>query len=100
MSEIRCEFFGTEDGEPWCAFAYGHLPPETLADEPVRSKILREAAVFDFDPETCQEIEEAMQGAPQHLWITAIGEVEDNPMFQFCTAEAEGAVAITGWRLR
>ena len=99
MSEPRCEFYASEEGEPFCAFAYGHLPFDQVATEAVRARILREADVWDLVLETIEAISEAMQAEPAHLWIRQEGGFEDSP-FYFCKAEDEGAIAITGWKLR
>jgi hypothetical protein len=99
VSEIVCEFFASEEGEPFCAFAYGQLPFEVVAKDAIRSRIMREAEVWDLEAETVETIREMMNGEPAHLWIRQEGGFEDSP-FYFCEAEDEGAIAITGWKLR
>lgn len=100
MSDLACEFFASEDGEPFCAFAYGHHPFDQVATDAVRARILREAEVWGLEAETIDHVREAMQAEPQHLLIRQEGEFEDSP-FYFCKAEEEDerAIAITGWKL-
>lgn len=99
MSLLQCEFFASEEGEPFCAFAYGQLPFETVASDEARARVLREVDVWDLDAETVEAIREAMQAEPAHLFIRQEGSFEDSP-FYFCAAEDAGAIAITGWKLR
>ncbi|WP_420104107.1 hypothetical protein [Bosea sp. (in: a-proteobacteria)] len=100
MSDLQCEFFGTEDGEPWAAFVWGQYPVELIDTAYIREKIMREADCFDLGDETEAEIAEIMSAAPAHYWLRQVGSVEDAPMFRFCAAEDAGAIAITGWKLR
>lgn len=99
MSQLQCEFFASEEGEPFCAFAYGQLPFEAVANDPVRARIMREVEVWDLEADAVEAIREMMQAEPAHLWIRQEGGFEDSP-FYFCAAEDKGAIAITGWKLR
>nr|WP_047573276.1 hypothetical protein [Methylobacterium sp. ZNC0032] len=99
MSELRCEFYASEEGEPFCAFVYGQVPFDRVATDAVRAKILREVEIWDLEAETIATISEAMQAEPAHLWIRQEGSFEDSPYY-FCKADDEGAIAITGWKLR
>jgi hypothetical protein len=100
VSELVCEFFGTEDGEPWCAFVWGQHPPEAVDTEEVRARIRREADCFDLGEETNAEIADIMSAAPAHYWLKQVGAIEDVQMFQFCAEGDDGALAITGWKLQ
>lgn len=100
MSDLMCAFFATEDGEPWCAFAWGQHPPALVATAEIRARVLREAEPFDFDDETNAEIAQAMSAAPANHWIRPDGMADDADMFQFCAEGDPGARPITGWKLR
>lgn len=97
---LTCEFFGTEDGEPWCAFVWGQHPIEAIDTAEIRARILREADWFELGDETNAEVAEIMTAPPAHYWPVQIGAVEDAQMFQFCAESDAGALAITGWKLR
>lgn len=99
MNRLQCEFFASEDGEPFCAFAYGHVPLGDVESSDVRERIMREADIWDLEAATIEDVREAMQREPAHLWIRQDGPFEDSP-FYFCSAEDERAIAITGWKLR
>lgn len=96
---MDCQFFASENGEPFCAFVYGHLPFEQVTTQYVRTRIEREIDVWELDTETVDDIQRAMQAEPAHLFIRQEGTFEDSP-FYFCEAEDAGAIAITGWKLR
>lgn len=98
MSRVEYEFFATEDGEPWLAFAYGQLPSQLVATGPMRELIMAEADPWDLDEETLAHVREIMDGEPQHIWIRRNGTTEESS-WSFCTAEDEGAVVVTGWKL-
>lgn len=100
MSTLTCEFFGTEDGEPWCAFVWGQHPIGIVDTAYIREKIQREMDVWDLGEETSAEIAEHMKPEPMHLWLKQVGTIDDAPTYQFCAEGDEGALAITGWKLR
>lgn len=100
MTTLTCEFYATYDGEPWCAFVWGQHPPEQIAIDEVKARIMREAEMFDLDEETRRDVDEAMAQPPVHLFIRPDGETEDVTMFVFCSADHDGAMPVTGWKLR
>lgn len=97
MGELRCEFYAAEDGEPWCAFAWGHHDPKKLNGRAVRRRIQDEMELFDFDQESLDLIKVAMRRQASHLWLIPID--EDEQFYRFCAEGDPGALAITGWRL-
>ena len=99
LNDPLCEFFASEEGEPFCAFVYGHMPFSEVATDAVRARIMREVDLWDLEEEAIEAVRDAMQGEPAHLWIRQEGSFEDSP-YHFCKAEDEGAIVITGWKLR
>lgn len=100
MTPLSYQFFGTYDGEPWCAFVWGQHPPEQIGTSEIRARLMREAEMFDFGEETRRDVEEIMAQPPALLFIRPDGETEDTMMFVFCSESDEGATPITGWKLR
>lgn len=87
MKKLHVEALTTEDGDPWGVYAYGHIDPALLTLD-----LINEA----LDDIGCEPIDRA---EPEHLWMHAEedeeGGMPDYP-WQFCPAETEGAIAVTG----
>ncbi|WP_010545231.1 hypothetical protein [Sphingomonas elodea] len=87
MAKLLVEALGTEDGDVWGVYAYGHIDPSTLTLE-----LINEALDYaGFEPLDHAE--------PQHLWMYAEededGIIGDFP-WRFCPEGTERAIAVTG----
>jgi hypothetical protein len=85
---VMLECLGTEDGDPWGVYAYGHIDPALVTLDAINAELDRAG----FEPVDSADV--------RHLWMVSddMGDEDANEEYpwNWCAPDVPGAIAVTG----